>query len=797
MRNNSQANLELSASSRRNAFIWLFTLLCLSLFIGWKLTQGSPFYSDITELLPNSQQQPEVFALEKKLDKQFSKQILLLLRGQNANDSSRLSQELQERLLDSPYLAQTALQDGLHNNIQTLYQPFHNQLLSANMRLDIEQKTAKELAQQAAKSLFNPASIPRPNSFSEDPFNISGQWLQSLQSATKVELVQGKPVISAARGNWYLINLELINTSPFDLAPQDSIIPIIEQFEQELLENGDDYELLKSGILFHASAGADLARHEISTVGIGSLFAIAILVLLVFRSGAPFLGVVVALSSGLISALAISLLVFDRIHLLTLAFGSTLLGIAVDYCFHFMINSQQLGCSQRCRKLIGPALSTSALSSIAAYLLQLTTPFPGIQQMAVFSAAGLAGTWLAVIALGPFYRPSRSSIIELSSAFFQRSIRPMYQQLRSHHRLYMGITCGLFLVSAYILQVQPGNNDVRTLNTSGDALLAETKHVEQLLQPTSSSRFFIVSAPSELQLQSTLEELQEKLQPLQDRRLVQATQSLVQWAPSTSQQRSDYALIEDKIYRQALPELCLLLEMNQSQCNSLKQSSRLEFNNNLTAETIADVDSLAALYPINIGQGVHAAMLLSLNPLTTDADLKNISDKISGVNFVNRADNLSDLLVEYRQAVAAYLALALGLIALILLYRYRLCGVRILVPMILSSLMGLAVAAQCCGLTVFHLLAVLLVIGIALDTGIFYREMGLNGESWLAASLSSLTSVLAFGLLSLSQVPVLHQFGVVVLTGILSSWLLTPLFFAGREDCSPDQYEATKASQQQ
>lgn len=783
MRHSNQP-LQLSLNSRRNAFLWIFTLLCLSLFIGWKFNQGAPFYSDITELLPDNQHQPEVFALEQKLDQQFSKQVLLLLRATDEKISLRLAQTLQERLLASPYLSKAALQERGYSDLQILYQPFQNQLLSADMRRDIEQKTPRQLAEEAAQALFNPAALARPNSFSNDPFNIAGQWLHSSQSNSAVEIANGQAIISAARGNWYVIHLELIDASPFDLSPQNSILPIVDTFEQELNTSGTDYELLKSGIIFHAGAGADLARSEISTVGIGSLLAIAILVLLVFRSGAPFIGVLIALASGLISALSVSLLVFDRIHLLTLAFGSTLLGIAVDYCFHFMINSQQLGCSQRCRKLIAPALATSALSSIAAYLLQLTTPFPGIQQMAVFSAAGLAGTWLAVMALGPFYRPSRSATIDACCAFFQRTIRPCYQQLRMRHRLYMGITCGLFLISAYILQIQPGNNDVRTLNTSGEALLQDTKRVEQLLQPASSSRFFIVSAASLEQLQETLEQLQRELQPLHQRRLVQAEQSLAHWLPSETRQRSDHDLISEKLYRQALPELCSLLAMSQSQCRDLQRSAEQPLNSNLELSDVAKHTALAALLPVKIGQGFHAAMLLSLNPLATDSDLTRISDNIHGVRFVNRADNLSDLLVEYRQAVGSYLALALLLIGAILLYRYRLCGVRILIPMVLSSLLGLAIAAQCCGITVFHLLAVLLVVGIALDTGIFYREMGLNGESWLAASLSSLTSVLAFGLLALSQVPVLHQFGVVVLTGILSSWLLTPLFFAGREDCA-------------
>src|SRR5690606_5499688 len=81
------------------------------------------------------------------------------------------------------------------------------------------------------------------------------------------------------------------------------------------------------------------------------------------------------------------------------------------------------------------------------------------------------------------------------------------------------------------------------------------------------------------------------------------------------------------------------------------------------------------------------------------------------------------------------------------------------------------------GITLFHTMALLLVIGIGLDTAVFYTEVGFNEESWLASSLACSTSILAFGLLSLSAVPVLHQFGVIILGGILAAWLLTPLFF--------------------
>jgi predicted exporter len=785
--NLSASAATLSQANRRNAYLWLLVLLVLSLIIGWKITGNSPFYSDITELLPHSEQQPEIVALETQMQHQFSRQLLLLLRvrdddrSDNNTDahSLRLSQKLKQKLLQSPYINDALHTNNLQSQLRQLFQPYRNQLLTPQQRLQLQQTSATDLASRAAESLFNPAADPRPYAFVEDPFNLGGQWLQAQQANTRIRLHNGWPVISAAGGNWYLISLA-VNVSSFNLAMQESILPLIDNFEQQMLSNDHSVELLKSGLIFHAAAGAQLAKNEISTVGLGSLLAIVILVVTVFRSGLPLLAVLIALSSGLIVALSVSLLVFERIHLLTLAFGSTLLGVAVDYCFHFMLNSQQLGCSQQCRKLLGPALATGALSSIAAYLLQLVTPFPGLQQMAVFSAAGLAGTWLAVIAFGPLYRPNHSNTIVGCGQFFECYIRPLYGRLRSQHRIYIGLNCGLFVVSAVILQTQPGNNDVRTLNTSGTALLDQSRRVQELLQPSSSSRFFVVSGSDQEQLLIRLEKLQQALQPLHKRGFVETSQSLAKWSPSQQQQQSDFELIQHKLYQQALPELCQLLQI--IDCSALHQSASSTFKTGLTPSRVKSLSAVTGLLPVKQQQYFHATTILTLNPLATDVDLIDIAEPLVGIRFVNRISDMSQLLVNYRQTVGLYLAAALTLIATVLLYRYRLCGLRILAPMTLSALVGLAVAAYCSGLTVFHLLAVLLVVGISLDTGIFYREMGLNGDSWLAATLSAFTSVLAFGLLSLSQVAVLHQFGIVVLSGMLCCWLITPIFFIARED---------------
>jgi predicted exporter len=79
------------------------------------------------------------------------------------------------------------------------------------------------------------------------------------------------------------------------------------------------------------------------------------------------------------------------------------------------------------------------------------------------------------------------------------------------------------------------------------------------------------------------------------------------------------------------------------------------------------------------------------------------------------------------------------------------------------------------GYNIFNLVALMLVFGIGLDMGIFLQESRGGVHTWLAVSLSTLTSLLAFGLLALSQTPVLYHFGIIVLPGLLVIWLLSPL----------------------
>ena len=79
-------------------------------------------------------------------------------------------------------------------------------------------------------------------------------------------------------------------------------------------------------------------------------------------------------------------------------------------------------------------------------------------------------------------------------------------------------------------------------------------------------------------------------------------------------------------------------------------------------------------------------------------------------------------------------------------------------------------------LQLFGVLAQLLLLGLGVDYGIFLLEHEGDGASWLAVCLGAASTLLAFGLLSLSATPALHGFGLTLLFGIGLVWLLSPCF---------------------
>jgi predicted exporter len=120
-----------------------------------------------------------------------------------------------------------------------------------------------------------------------------------------------------------------------------------------------------------------------------------------------------------------------------------------------------------------------------------------------------------------------------------------------------------------------------------------------------------------------------------------------------------------------------------------------------------------------------------------------------------------------------------GAVFALLYPRYRGRSWRALAPAALASIATLALLGSAGQhLQLFHVLALMLLLGIGVDYGIFIQERAGRRDhaAGLAVGLSAMSTLLSFGLLGLSKTPALQAFGVTMLIGIAAVWLLAPCF---------------------
>ncbi len=148
-----------------------------------------------------------------------------------------------------------------------------------------------------------------------------------------------------------------------------------------------------SGAPFHTYLATESSKREINTLGAVSLVAVLLIGFLLFRSFRFLLPTALALGAGFLAGSAAALLLPGRPHVLTFVFGTTLIGLGVDYCYHGF--ARRKGESGFVRNLTG-ALVTTCLAFAPLFFSEVAV----LNQMAVFTIAGLVSIYAFVLLFG-------------------------------------------------------------------------------------------------------------------------------------------------------------------------------------------------------------------------------------------------------------------------------------------------------------------------------------------------------------------------------------------------------------
>ncbi len=587
------------------------------------------------------------------------------------------------------------------------------------------------------------------------PATVAGVWLSS-DERTALALVQ-----TAAAG--------------FDLDAQQANLALIAQaFAAARTEAGAETAVLRlTGPAVFAVNSRDTIRGDVERLSVLAAALVAGLLLAVFRSVAVVAAAFVPVATGILAGIAAVALGFGAVHGITLGFGITLIGEAVDYSIYFFGQRRAGEPPERALAGIWPTLRLGTIVSVASFCAMLFSGFPGLAQLGAFSVVGLVAALAATRWVLPAFAGGTVAPLRIAGVLRRWPLSP-----RVRLAALLLVTGAAALVVA---RHQPiWDDDLARLNPISAAEQALDERLRAALGAPDARWLLVVSAPSEEQALEASEALEAPLTGLVGESALAGFDSPTRVLPSRRTQLAR---------RDALPDEARLRErLRQVVASSPFRPGLFEpFIRDVAAAKVAPPLDRARLRGTAFGLKVDSLLVqrdgrwYAFLPLRGVQDPALVAARVAapGAHDVTLLDirvEAAALLGSYRERALARWGLGLGLIVAALFVHLRSAArvLHVIAPIAAAVAATLAVLLGAgVELTLFHLVATLLVVGAGSNYALFFeREPPDEAErraTALAVVVCAATTILVFGLLAGSHVPVLRMMGSTVAIGIALS----------------------------
>lgn len=767
--------------------VWSAVIVTIMLLLVIQLQRQHIFSSNILDLLPATEQDEVVENAVHIFTTKVGQKSLFLIGLPKLEQAKKASQVFYQSLLQSDVFDQLIfrIDESEQKKLVGQYFPFRYHLLSNKQSQWLQRGLGGKIIDDALKQIYSPLSGVNSALLAKDPLLLFPSFMNSLPRFGEKLALNGEMLVVKDQALHYVFIAGLSTLNAFAKADQEQLLNAISSAKKHTLTQFPTAIFLTSGMVKHASAARRQAEQEISTIGLGSIVGIIFLLGISFRSIVPLTLSLLAIGCGIACGLAISLLLFEKLHLLTLVFGASLIGVSIDYSFHFFsdrVISKKDWSPKQCLKRIMPGITLGLITSICGYLGLLVTPFPGLQQMAVFSSVGLLAAYATVVCWFPFFVKAPSKVHQpwlMKPALIYLNYWKEFKWNKSKFYL---VIFTLVVLSWGINHLKP-NDDIRLLQNARPGIIAQDSAIQALTQQARATQFFLVEGESVQQLLENEEAFTMQLELLKQNKQISGYQSISSTLPSIKKQQNNYELIKKQLFESGqIINYMSNLGFSNSDIVTINKEFTESQNNFLKLSDWQQTSLGKGLSHLWLGETPRGvATIILLSDVQNIAVLNQLENQFSQVSLINIAGDVSNIFKRYRILVSYLVFASYSLIFLLLLWRY---GYQrawvIMLPPVIAALVSLAwfgLSGQLFNL--FNVLALIIVLAIGIDYSLFFEEGENHQEAtMLAILLSALTTLLSFGLLALSTTPAISAFGQTMLVGITTAFLLSPLVFS-------------------
>lgn len=535
------------------------------------------------------------------------------------------------------------------------------------------------------------------------------------------------------------------------------------------------YQLHMTGVPVFAVATQSLIQGDIQVVSVLSTLGLLALFILIFRSTQALLQVFCLLLITMLSAILATQAVFGYVHGMTVAIGSTLVGICIDYPIHAIAHAQATRAERRLSVIakIWPSMVMGGVTTIVGYLALGASGYPGFKQVAVYATAGIAISLLLTRFVLPLLlnnTANQSLNIPLVArwAKFCLRFRPWL----------IGVLFIALAASLFGLKSLHWMTDMQDLTPELNYLKHNDQRIRERMSSIEPGRFVLVTGNDGEAALQTSEVVYPVLDALKQSKDLTAYYGLYPWLLSAKQQQQNRSALQTYLTADNLAHWQQALVQQGVSVAALGHFNYPETPPLTIGQVLAS--PVKKLIDSRVIQNAEQTLLVIWLGAHQPEKLKAALAGLDGVHYFSQRDLLNGMVNDYTARAQQLLLVGLVIILLLLQYRYKklMTTLQTLAPAALAALMILGFwSLTGVAVSFLHLVGFLLVIAICVDYGIFYQEnrSGDRALTYQAMGAAMLTSALAFACLMISESTSLKVLSGVVVSGVILGYLLCPI----------------------
>ncbi|HEY1851481.1 MAG TPA: hypothetical protein VGG60_10690 [Candidatus Binataceae bacterium] len=766
------------------ALAWVVVVASLSVVLVFQLRRGVTMQTDMTALIPMEDRDFAISRAKERVAEILTERVFLLVGADDRARARGAGAQLAKTLADSGLTRSVTYRvssDSLKSLVK-MYFPYRFGLLADIDRERLQNDQGAQIVNRAIAIVYGPSSIVDANMLRHDPFLLMPEFLNHLPMPS-LGLTPDDGVLSTREASltWVLLVVQ-VRGDVYSGAFQKRFISALDAAIRQASAETPGLQVLRAGAIFYAYAGAESATREASRLGVVSLIGSIALILIVFRALRPLWLTLLAISIGVLCAFAASLTIFGGVHAVVLLFGIGLNGIAIDYCLQYIAArfGPNAGAPDDRLHQVLPGITIGAATTLIGYVTLMLAPFPGLLQLAIFSAVGLVGSFITIVLWLPFLdspeplaRGTRILAMANSLWLFWEGAR--WRSLRWSVIVAIGIAT---MVGVGKLRI---DDDIRHQQALAANLSAQELHLRRLTGVSGGTQFILVRSSNRDAALQTEEALRVRLSDAQRTGALQGFESLAQFVPSIARQRDNRELVTNKLMRPYLASYYQRLGMSGDVATGDAGY--------LTPDAIGNDSPIAFVRNLSLGSGAGGTTdLVLLMGVSQPKTIERSVSQIPGVTFVDPTADITRLLASYRRRAIILIAVSSLLMLPVLVLRYGLSdGIRVMLPPAIAVLAAPPlVALMGVSFTFFSAVALVLVLSIGFDYGVFCREAipARRPVTMLGIWLAMVTTLSSFGLLAFSNTSAVHTFGSTLVVGTMLAFVFSP--FASASHGTPE-----------